>query len=63
MRPVALALALALSSAGCSHNKNSSHQLTNRQIAIGLVSVAAVVGFVVLLSLQCNELTEDCSHR
>ncbi len=53
-RAIALALVLALGATGC------ARQLTNRQIATGAVSVLAVVGFVVLLSLQCNELTEPC---
>jgi hypothetical protein len=59
MRPVALALALSLSTAGCSHN----HQLSNKQVAIGVISAAAIVGLIVLLSYgQCNELTDVCHH-
>lgn len=54
MKRLALVAVLA-SSTGCAHK-----QLTNRQVALGVVSAAAVVGLVVLLALQCNELTMDC---
>jgi hypothetical protein len=56
VKRVALVTALALAGSGCGHNK----QLTNRQVALGVVGAAAVVGLIILLSLQCNELTETC---
>lgn len=52
-----VALALALTTAACGPNK----QLTNRQVMLGVVGAAAIVGIVILLSLQCNELTETCN--
>ncbi|MBK9033707.1 MAG: hypothetical protein IPL61_20985 [Myxococcales bacterium] len=51
----AVALALALAGAGCAHRQHS-----NRQVASGAIAVLAVIGMIVLLSLQCNELTETC---
>jgi hypothetical protein len=56
MKRTALVLALALGTSGCAHK-----QLTNKQVAVGVVSVAAVVGLVILLSIQCNDLTEQCN--
>jgi hypothetical protein len=55
MKRLALVVALATASAGCAHK-----QLTNRQVAVGVVAGVAVVGLVVLLALQCNDLTTDC---
>lgn len=54
-RSLALAAALSVGATGC-----GGKQLTNKQVATGVIAVAAVVGIVVLLSLQCNELTEQC---
>jgi hypothetical protein len=56
MRFAALLLSFATATAGCGQNK----QLTNRQVAVGVVGAAAVVGLIILLSVQCNELTETC---
>lgn len=55
MKRLALVVALASASAGCAHK-----QLTNRQVAVGAVAAVAVIGLIVLLSLQCDELTSDC---
>jgi hypothetical protein len=52
-----LALVLALATTSCGPNK----QLTNRQVALGVVGAAAIVGLVIVLSLQCNELTDTCN--
>jgi hypothetical protein len=57
MRLAALTLALATASAGCGKNK----QLTNGQVAVGVVTAAAVVGLIILLgTADCNELTDAC---
>ena len=55
MQRLALVLALAQPAAGC-----AGKQLTNRQVALGAISAAAVIGIIVLLSLQCNDLTSEC---
>jgi hypothetical protein len=55
MKRLALVVALAHGSAGCAHK-----QLTNRQVATGAIAAVAVVGLIVLLSLQCDELTSQC---
>jgi methionine-rich copper-binding protein CopC len=57
MKRLALVLALAHGTAGCAHQ-----QLTNRQVAAGAVTAAAVITLTLLLSVQCNELTMQC-HR
>jgi hypothetical protein len=54
---LALALALAHGSAGCAHQ-----QLTNADVALGAVVVAAVVGLMMLPSVPCDELRSDCHH-
>jgi methionine-rich copper-binding protein CopC len=57
MKRLALVLALANGATGCAHQ-----QLTNRQVAAGAVTAAAVITLILLLSVQCNELTMQC-HR
>lgn len=52
-RSLALALALAHATTGC------AHQLTNAELATGVVMVAAVAASAVMLS-GCNELTTQC---
>jgi hypothetical protein len=54
-RALALVLAASLATSACAHK-----QLTNRQVAAGAFTVLVVVGLVVALSFQCNELTESC---
>jgi hypothetical protein len=50
---LALILALAHGTTGC------AHQLTNAELAYGVVMVAGVVALGVVLS-GCNELTTQC---
>ena len=60
MKRIALpaVLALALGSAGCAHK-----QLTNRQVALGAVGIAAIVLLVVVMSTQCDNDFEDCNFQ
>jgi hypothetical protein len=57
MKRLALVTVLALGAGAC----GPKHQLTNKQVAMGVVGAAAVVGLILVLSLQCNELTMDCN--
>ncbi|MEO8706078.1 MAG: hypothetical protein ABI867_38975 [Kofleriaceae bacterium] len=57
MKRLALVTALALSAGACGPN----HQLTNKQVAVGVIGAAAIVGAILVLSLQCDELTMDCN--
>jgi hypothetical protein len=57
MKRLALVTTLALATGAC----NKQHQLTNQQVVMGVVGAAAIVGLVLVLSLQCNELTMDCN--
>lgn len=50
---LALILALAHGTTGC------AHQLSNAELAAGVVTVAAIAGAAVMLS-GCNELTTQC---
>lgn len=50
---LALALALAHGTTGC------AHQLTNAELATGVVMVAGVAALAVVLG-GCNELTTQC---
>ena len=52
---LALALALGHGTTGCAHQ-----QLTNTDVAVGVIAAAAVVGGVMLMSVHCNELTRQC---
>ena len=46
-------------SSGCAHQ-----QLTNRQVAVGVIGAAAVVLIIVMLSTQCDQLDpNDCSFQ
>ncbi len=58
MKPLLLIFALALGSAGCAHQ-----QLTNRQIAYGVIGAAAVTLIVVMLVTQCDDTGDDCNFQ
>lgn len=49
MRMMAVAVALVLGASGCAHK-----QLTNKQVASGVVATGAVVGMLVLYGLEAN---------
>lgn len=51
---LALALALASTTPGC------AHQLTNADLAVGVIAAAVVVGGVALWSVHCNEAAMRC---
>ena len=54
MKRLALILALAHGTAGC------AHQLTNRDVALGLVVAAGLTVIVIAGGKTCNELTTSC---
>jgi hypothetical protein len=56
---LALTIALATGSTAC-----GGKQLTNRQVALGAVGIAAVVLIVIMLSTQCDEDNgNDCTFQ
>ncbi len=60
MKQLVLVLAVALGAApnaGCAHK-----QLTNRQVANGAITAAAIAGIVLVL-LRCDDSRSDCTGR
>ena len=53
-RSIALATALAVATPACAHDQ----QLTNRDVAVGVVAIAAIVGVLVLYGA-----IGDCEHK
>jgi hypothetical protein len=52
---LALAAALAHGATGCAHR-----QLTNSDVAIGVVAAAVIAGAMVIGGTHCNQLTSQC---
>ncbi len=62
MRAIAVALALVVATPGC----NKQHQLTNGQLAMGAIGAGALIGLIVVLSLdqQCRDrYGSDCASN
>ena len=53
-RSIALATALAVITPACAHDQ----QLTNRDVAVGIVGIGALVGLMVLYGM-----IGDCEHK
>lgn len=59
MRSSILILVLAFGWSGCAH-----YQLTNRQVAVGVVGAAAVTLIVFMLVTQCDDSDpNDCNFQ
>jgi len=52
---LAVAVALDHGTIGCAHQ-----QLTNTDVAVGVIAAAVIAGAIVLEGVHCHELTSQC---